>query len=490
LETQPPTPPPRIDGPPPAEPPTDSTVTAPTPTPFPPNTPGEGIYNDDLLPNITDASTALDAVQTAIDRQRPGPGLPPTIMDSPDELFDLLMFAEEAIALAASAYVDEGTIYINAQTIRELLDRARSVEAEMVSLLTRNGITPDRQLRRIVTFKTHQTKDIRVIVEPSAGHMQIDMARVLANGFGLGFTRTFIMDTVTNNDPNRRDRDFVLTDLDYYVDVSLAEGVNGIEYHPKHATALPVIIELPRNEGDIRYQTLVDLDKDERLVSINNNITGRIEGQDFTGSTIVVRSELRPIHDNFFFDDIIGQERVVVQAINQLAYQNVLEGVGGRRFNPNSVISRAEIAVVISKMMAMSRGSRSFTDVPSSHWAWDPIRRLSSSTNPVILAGTTQSTFSPDVTINKAQLTAIAGRCLSRRFNSPADPISVLRDRHGFSDYNEISRWIADIDKVALAVNTHVNYGAAGRFQPEQNMTRGQAAVILQRLYSRLGHMR
>ena len=111
--------------------------------------------------------------------------------------------------------------------------------------------------------------------------------------------------------------------------------------------------------------------------------------------------------------------------------------------------------------------------------------------NPTILAGTTPTTFSPNATINKTQLVAIAGRCLRRRgFNAPSNPTAILRDRHRFSDYANISSFVSDIDNVALAVNSNVNYGTTGHFQPELNMTRGQAAVIMQRLYRRLGHTR
>ena len=450
-------------------------------------------FNGDLLQNVTDGASALSAVQTAIDRM----GIPGLIgetqhpiMDSPDELFTLLMFAEEAISLAASTYVDEGPIFINRPTVSALTRQAMEVEAAMIRLLAENGIELDRQLRRTVNFKTHRTQDVQIVVEPSAGYVEFDQARVLTSAFSVTFTRAFIIDTCTDLDPDGNDEDFVITDVDFTVDVSALDDMNGIKYFPKHPTDLPVILELPQIEGDRRLQSLIDLDKDLRLISIYNDITGRIEGQNFTGSTIVVQRDELHIRANRFFDDISMQDRSVIEAINQLASQNVMVGEG-RRFRPDHYISRAEISAIISRMMALPRGHHSFNDVPDRHWAVDPISRMAS-TNPVILAGTTRTTFSPDMYINRVQLIAIAGRCLSmRNFRAPANPVATLRDVYGYSDYAEILSWVNDIDNVALAVYSNVNYGSArGLFQPSQNMTRGRAAVILQRLYRRLGHMR
>jgi len=447
-------------------------------------------YNGDLLAGVTDAASALNAVQTAIDRIGLRGDAQHPIMDSPDDLFTLLMFAEEAISLAATTYVDEGPIFINRPTVSALTRQAREVEAAMILLLAENGIELDRELRRTVNFKTRRTQDIHIVVEPSAGHVEFDQARVLTSAFSVTFTRAFIIDTCTNMDPGGNDEDFVITDVDFTVDVSALDDMNGIKYFPKHPTDLPVILELPQIEGDRRLQSLIDIDKDVRLISIYNDITGRIEGQNFTGSTIIVQRDEVIIRDNRFFDDLIGQDRAVIEAVNQLAAQNVLVGREGL-FHPEEYISRAEISVIISKMMALPRGTHSFDDVPVRHWAWDPIRRMAS-TDPVILAGTTPTTFSPDTSINRVQLIAIAGRCLSmRNFRAPSDPVAVLRDDFRFTDYAEVLSWVNDIENVALAVYSNVNFGSAdNRFQPGRNMTRGHAAVVLQRLYRRLGHMR
>jgi uncharacterized protein YjdB len=407
----------------PSEPTEPNEATEPTLPPILHVNPDVDTYNGNLLQSVTDRESALAAVQIAINN------LPPAIMDSPDDLFTFLMFVEEAISLAASIYVDEGPIFINRQTVNPLIVQARDVEVAMQSLLTNNGITPDRQLRSGINFKTRRTADIQIVVEPSAGHMQADQARVMTSGFSLTFTQSFIKDTCTNKDVSGRDEDFVISDMDFTVNVSQLDGINAIKYLPKHPTDFPIILELQQIQGDRRYQHLVNLDTGQQLVSIYNEITGRVEGQNFTGSRIGIQGTR--VRDNQFFDDIVEQDRAVIDAINQLSSQGVLEGVGGRRFNPNSHISRAEIAVIISKMSSLPQGSRTFTDVPSSHWAFDPVRRLASTANPVILAGTTRTTFSPNTTINRAQLVAIAGRCLQRgRFSRLDNPVAFLSGRY------------------------------------------------------------
>ena len=97
--------------------------------------------------------------------------------------------------------------------------------------------------------------------------------------------------------------------------------------------------------------------------------------------------------------------------------------------------------------------------------------------------GTSASTFAPGVDIPKDQIVCVAARVLrlQMRYRDPTDVSGVLK---GYKDADALAEWSrADI---ALATRENlVVKRADGAFKPNETMTRGDAAVVLFRMFNK-----
>ncbi|MDR1914715.1 MAG: VWA domain-containing protein [Clostridiales bacterium] len=469
----------------------NTTNTIPSPTPqitgqIPPYNPNVNTYNGNTLENVHDKASAVAAVQNAIDN------LSASDKSRPESIYTLQLYVDEAASQAASAYNESGLIYINEQTVNPLLQNSKDTLQALNGVLTQNGVEEQRDQRKIVNFKTHHNKGLRIVVEPSASFTEVDTVRVETEGYTLAFSREFIETVCAEKDPNRADKDFTAEDPDFLITVSQVDGMNAVDYFPEDSTELPVIVSLPQIEGEKEYQALVDLETNTRLVSIYNDVTGKIEGQDYHGSRLTPElDENIIVNDAANFDDIADLDEDLRKSINQLRTQNVVIGTGGRKFNPNDTINRAEIAVMLAKILkrdtnASTAASSKFIDLPS--WENGHIRSLAKVNNPTILAGTSPTTFSPTLPINNIQIAAFVGRALKYRgFKLKGSTSTVLST---YRDSNEFSKSVTDLDNVALTVNKRIIVQSANSlFNPTQPVTRAKAAQILSQLYTVVGQI-
>lgn len=136
-------------------------------------------------------------------------------------------------------------------------------------------------------------------------------------------------------------------------------------------------------------------------------------------------------------------------AVNTLASIGILEGVGGDRFEPTRVITRAEFTAIGMRFGDLStEGENIFSDVDEDDWFYDVVV---GSIQYGWINGFTDGTFRPYQTITRAEVTVITNRMLGRS----ADEDYV--DEHG-----DQLRKFCDVDKdnwayydIAEATNAH-----------------------------------
>lgn len=136
-------------------------------------------------------------------------------------------------------------------------------------------------------------------------------------------------------------------------------------------------------------------------------------------------------------------------AVNTLASIGILEGVGGDRFEPTRVITRAEFTAIGMRFGDLStEGENIFSDVDEYDWFYDVVV---GSIQYGWINGFTDGTFRPYQTITRAEVTVITNRMLGRS----ADEDYV--DEHG-----DQLRKFCDVDKdnwayydIAEATNAH-----------------------------------
>ncbi|MCY9514224.1 S8 family serine peptidase [Paenibacillus apiarius] len=101
-------------------------------------------------------------------------------------------------------------------------------------------------------------------------------------------------------------------------------------------------------------------------------------------------------------------ENSIVQAVES----GWMNGYGDAKFEPHRHISRAEAASVISNAFKLSRDigkAPAFTDVPSSHWAHAAVARVAKAG---IAAGVEPKRFGPNRMVKRAEMAVMLGKAL------------------------------------------------------------------------------
>jgi len=157
---------------------------------------------------------------------------------------------------------------------------------------------------------------------------------------------------------------------------------------------------------------------------------------------------------------------------NNSAY---MEGYPGGYFNPDGQMTRAEVAVMFDRLLVKDAGYTTtyqgmFTDVPSGSWfavAVENLARLG------IINGRGSNWFDPDAPITRAEFAAIATRLKTVTAASGAQFADVTSDD-----------WFYNAVNSAAAAGWVTGY-PDGTFHPNDNITRTEAAVIVNRVLER-----
>ncbi len=168
---------------------------------------------------------------------------------------------------------------------------------------------------------------------------------------------------------------------------------------------------------------------------------------------------------------------------NICLYKANEEGTSANTFSPDSAITRVEIAALIVRTLSKidTNSDGEFTDVKASDWFYNI---AGSAKKYGIMNGTSTTTFAPKLNITKDQIVSVAARTLRNemKYKNPAEPEKILNI---YIDKNNIPNW-GTID-IALATRENlVIKRIDSGFNPQGSMTRGDAAVILYRLFNKI----
>ena len=158
------------------------------------------------------------------------------------------------------------------------------------------------------------------------------------------------------------------------------------------------------------------------------------------------------------------------------AYQNeLMDGVGGNRFAPNSETTRAQLVTILYRLEgepAVS-GDLPFTDVETGIWYTDAI--LWAAQNGIV-NGVTDTTFAPGDEITRQQLVTI----LYRYAEAKGYDVSASADLSGYPDADQVQDYAQPA--MAWAVAENIIQGMEdGTLKPAGNASRAQIATILMR---------
>ncbi len=161
--------------------------------------------------------------------------------------------------------------------------------------------------------------------------------------------------------------------------------------------------------------------------------------------------------------------------IARLYNSGIINGITPDTFNPDAYITRAEFAALINRVTKDSALSNmSFNDVSISSWYYDDIASIISKG---IMSGDGNRLFRPESNITRQEMAVVANNVYKYIFNT-VPPIGANK---GFNDFASIASWA--YDSVMFCQNSNLVVGdTAGNFNPLNNLTRAEAAVIVDRL--------
>lgn len=165
--------------------------------------------------------------------------------------------------------------------------------------------------------------------------------------------------------------------------------------------------------------------------------------------------------------------------IELLANKLIISGITDTKFEPTANITRAQFSALLVRALGLNVDDKatSFSDVKTSDWF---AGEVVAAVNAGIVTGVTANTFNPNDVITREQMAVMIGRVLSfvgdDVANSTDDSKLSL-----FKDSSSISSWAKA--SVSQVVNAQIINGyTADTFAPSEKATRAQATVMLKRL--------
>ena len=178
------------------------------------------------------------------------------------------------------------------------------------------------------------------------------------------------------------------------------------------------------------------------------------------------------------FADIDGHW--AVEIIGRLGEDGILSGDGGN-FYPDNSITRAEFCTMTARSLYAGTAAVSgakFSDVSAGDWFYPYVSLLAEKG---IVNGMGDGGFAPARLITREEMAVIAARCLPDGTGAEGEP--DFRDSDSISEFSR--------GAVAYLARENIFSGTPeGDFNPKNNLTRAEAAVVIYKLMQRLGAYR
>ncbi|WP_161409698.1 S-layer homology domain-containing protein [Paenibacillus silvestris] len=168
--------------------------------------------------------------------------------------------------------------------------------------------------------------------------------------------------------------------------------------------------------------------------------------------------------------------------IMQMVDKKVVEGMDDDHFAPDSNVTRAQFATLLSKALDLKDdGQIPFADVTSGAWFESSVKKAYAAG---LINGVADDAFAPEQNITREEMTAMLLRAKAHATGMNIDNMTVNGSIH-FSDETAINDWAKKV--VALAVESGLMNGRTEReFAPQEHASRAESVVVLKRLLAEL----
>ncbi|MCU6797169.1 S-layer homology domain-containing protein [Paenibacillus sp. WQ 127069] len=185
------------------------------------------------------------------------------------------------------------------------------------------------------------------------------------------------------------------------------------------------------------------------------------------------------------FDDVRGHWGQ--DAVNDIAARLDLQGTGNNTFSPNRNVNRSEFAAIVAAGMGLMHQNveaANFGDVSRTAWYHDSVKIASEFG---IVEGFENGLFRGEDQITREQGIAMISRAFKLAQNlQPMTPAQIDATLAPFGDTVNVSFWAKEV--VAQMIAAGIVEGGSGQLlNPQANLTRAEAAALMQRLLKHAG---
>ena len=252
--------------------------------------------------------------------------------------------------------------------------------------------------------------------------------------------------------------------MSYAIEVTMTEGMRAT-------------ISLPAN-GDNPEFLIMFNEHGELQYSKYNPVTGNIDANIRENGIYFLREQA------IDFADIDAMHQRMQDSIRRLAARDIMRGTDDGYFHPNDLITRAEFiaAIVMAFDMLDFNAQTSFADLSPSDWFYHAI--ATAENEGLLIAGFDDNTFRGMSEMPKDQLIVVAANTLMERMGYFV-PLDIERYLMLFLDRPILEEWSED--GIALATSSNVvMFRTDSLFAPQSIKTRGDAAIVLYNVFSRV----
>ena len=357
-------------------------------------------------------------------------------------------------------------------------------EGEAISSVTLTDGTNDFRLlfNNYIGYSDESSPDITTFVEEGAEISAVGVIYMDPEGVCLRVRDLSEVERV-EDEPSEPENPDVPEDPDVPVNpnpsyaITVEQPDHGtVTVTPNRATqgAAVTITATPDRGYQVNAVTVTDRFGDAVRVTENSDGTYTFtmpNGQVTVNATFVQVEEPAPTEPfldvnegDWFYDAVV------------YAYQNeLMDGVGGNRFAPNSATTRAQLVTILYRLEgepAVS-GDLPFTDVEAGTWYTNAVGWAAQNG---IVNGVGDDTFAPGNDLTREQLVTI----LYRYAESKGYDVSASADLAGYPDGEEIQAYAREA--MAWAVAENIIQGMEDdTLKPAGNASRAQIATILMR---------
>ena len=167
------------------------------------------------------------------------------------------------------------------------------------------------------------------------------------------------------------------------------------------------------------------------------------------------------------------------KAIEAMASRGIINGTSEQTYDPNASIKRADFLALLVRALELKGNDQSvtmFSDVASSAYYYDAVKIAKQLG---IVEGTGSNQFNPNRSISRQDMMVIAARAIKAAGKAlpSGGTLSAFSDAGSVAAYAE--------DSATALVQAGIVEGSSGKLAPNGYLSRAEAAVILQRIWSK-----